>query len=84
MQAPGGDYPLALRPDDAGVEVEMQQELQHLRPVDDSELPVVTSLLGQVQLELTRPVVVAGTGLRHLLVRCAVWTISRCCLLTRR
>ena len=69
VHAAGGHYPLMLSHDNAGVAVEMQQQLQHLRHVRDiADVRGLARLLGRAKRSPTHPMVVAGTGLRHLLV----------------
>jgi PhzF family phenazine biosynthesis protein len=66
VSAAGGLYPLVLETDDSGVRVEMQQQLQHLerKPV----LPDLLPLLGPARPATELTPVLAGTGLRHLLI----------------
>lgn len=65
VDAAGGVYPLVLATDDVGVRVEMQQ-LQHLER--GGALPDLTPLLGAARPAKEFVPVLAGTGLRHLLV----------------
>jgi PhzF family phenazine biosynthesis protein len=76
VQAAGGSYDLLLRRDDHGVIVEMRQQLQHFEALDPA--PEFVSILGPA----TNPderylVVVAGTGLRHMLVPVRPSALSR-------
>lgn len=66
VTASGGRYPLRIGHDGTGVQVEMQQELQHLERLSD--VPDLARLLGPAELSADLPLVIAGTGLRHLLV----------------
>ena len=68
VTAAGGRSPLVLDVDDAGVrvELEMQQQLQHLDR--DPVLPDLAPLLGRARPAPDQAPVIAGTGLRHLLL----------------
>ncbi len=66
VSAAGGHYPLVLRPEEGGVRIEMQQQLQHLDR--EPALPDLTALLGPARPAADLRPVLAGTGLRHLLV----------------
>jgi PhzF family phenazine biosynthesis protein len=66
VTAAGGRYPLVLDVDDAGVRVKMQQQLQHLDR--DPVLPDLAPLLGRARPAPDQAPVIAGTGLRHLLL----------------
>lgn len=66
VSAAGGHYPLVLTTDRIGVRVEMQQQLQHLDR--DPALPALGGLLGPARPASRLSPVVAGTGLRHLLI----------------
>lgn len=67
LVAAGGPVPLNVhRLDDGGVGVEMHQQLQHLHTPDS--VPGIESILGSAAADTGLPVVIAGTGLRHLLV----------------
>jgi trans-2,3-dihydro-3-hydroxyanthranilate isomerase len=68
VQAAGGSYDLLLRRDDHGVIVEMRQQLQHFEALDPA--PNLVSILGPATRPDERyPVVLASTGLRHMLVK---------------
>jgi len=67
VQAAGGLHELRLRQDDHGVIVEMRQQLQHFEPLDPA--PNLVPILGPTTRPSgRRPVALAGTGLRHMLV----------------
>src|SRR5215813_2311240 len=67
VRAAGGSYELLLRHDDDGVIVEMRQQLQHFELLDPA--PNLASILGPTTRPDERhPIVLASTGLRHLLV----------------
>lgn len=66
VSTPGGTVPVALQSDrESRVSVSMRQRLANF---DACESADVTSILGEARLEPSLPIVVAGTGLRHLLV----------------
>lgn len=67
VSAPGGRVPLSVSYDAAGkVAVEIRQRLQHLERL--GQVPGLDSVLGPAQQSPRVPLVLAGTGLRHLLV----------------
>jgi trans-2,3-dihydro-3-hydroxyanthranilate isomerase len=67
VQAAGGSFGLLLRQDEDGVIVEMRQQLQQFEPLDYA--PDLASILGTAARKDERyPVVLASTGLRHMLV----------------
>jgi trans-2,3-dihydro-3-hydroxyanthranilate isomerase len=61
-----GSYELVVERDEHGPRVEMRQELRHLMRLDT--LPGLDRVLGAVAPSAAFPLVLAGTGLRHLLV----------------
>jgi hypothetical protein len=66
VQAAGGHYPLMLSQNDAGIVVEMRQQLEHLERLRGThDVPELGVLLGRAEISLIRPMVIAGTGLRH-------------------
>jgi PhzF family phenazine biosynthesis protein len=70
VEAAGGRFPLVTRRDDEGrIDVELQQRLLHLRRVEEAEdLAGISPILGPAAVDNQLPVMVAGTGLRHLLI----------------
>lgn len=66
LDAVGGHVPLVLHTDGSGTRIEMQQHLQHLDR--EPAVPDLVPVIGSARPARDLVPVVAGTGLRHLLV----------------